>query len=238
MPKRSYGRKRYKPRKSQGQRKSEKQRKLLGGVIDTGLQYASSFPGPVGMVAKGLQYVKSVINVENNRKDTSITLNPSTQVNATGSDLNAIAQGDDIGARTGRSILANSVIVNYSLIKHASASQTFVRLVLVCDKKPDTGNANYGEIYGVGANYQSFIDRANGADDRFIILKSKTIALDANHTLESGKFKLSLKGVHVRYDGTAATDFETNRIMIVAISNESTNTPTVFIDSRFTYSDN
>lgn len=213
-------------------------KKMMGHVVNRGLSYASRVPGPIGSVARAVSMIKGLVNVEVKYLDTTVSAAAITNsVSSFSQALNSIIEGDEYNNRNGRSILNRSISVNWSCIMHASATNTYVRLVLACDKKPDVGTVNYGSVYGSSSNYLTQINKAEDGD-RFVILKDILIKLStAECTNQYGKIYVDLKGTHTIFDASSA-DTEKNRYFIVAISDQPTNTPTLNFVSRFRFTDN
>lgn len=194
-----------------------------------------------GVVGGTLRLMRNFINVETHYSD----VGDSHAIKSDGTDFlhlaNGIATGDDFNTRSGRSVLLKQFQMKWALAQNASATNTFVHLALCVDKKPDSATAaSHDAVYGTGSTYLSMIDRAEEGD-RFVILRQFTVALDQKSSPTAhGELFVKLDGIHTLYDGTAATyaDIEKNALILVAVSNEATNTPTLTLNTRVSWYDN
>lgn len=225
----NFRRKRF-GRKSRMLKKSNNVKRMMGHV-ERGLSYG------VGL-AKKVKFLSGLINVEKKFFQTSFSGVVSNLTSSYASVLSDIPQGDDINNRNGRSILWDSLNIHWSAKISASATNTLLRITIVCDKKPDVGGVNYGTIYTTGGTVLGHIDKG-GEGDRFVILRTFLVRLNAGEGLsQTGKLFIGLKGIHQIFDGTGATDREKNSLWIVAISDEGTNFPTLAYDCRLSFYDN
>lgn len=211
---------------------------MMGHVADRALSYASSMGGATGVLARNVLLLKNLVNAETKYLDT--TGGPSAVSNAVGSfgtALNLVQESSDYNGREGRSIINDSITVNWILTINASATNTFIRCMIVSDKKPDVSAANIGDVIGSSGDYLTQIDKEKNGD-RFVILKNWLVNLSSvSKQSDQGKIYLNLKGTHTTFSNTT-TGLEKNRLIFFAISNEATNTPTIYFNCRFRYRDN
>lgn len=192
-------------------------------------------------VMKWANQAKKMINSEKKYLDTVVT---ATNVDNTGTTynqiINAIPEGDDYNSRDGRSILNDSIHLTYTAKVNSSATNTILKMVLVCDKKPDATTAcSYNQVYGSAA-VNAQINKASEGD-RFVILAKRVLKLNPGASPSiTGDIYYKLNGVHTKYDGTGSTigDVEKNAYFVIAVSDEATNYPTLAFTSRFSWYDN
>lgn len=232
MPPKKFYKRRYYPKKNY-RKKSTNARRMMG---HRGRNYLST----IRSVMKWANLARNMINCEKKYRDVAVNSNPSS-VSTLSVLLNGLAEGDDTQNRNGRSVLADSLHVRWTSKLGNAATNTMLKFVIVCDKKPDiTTPTSWAQVYG-GNEINGQIDKQNEGD-RFVILKQHMVRLnDGTGRSASGDIYLSLKGVHIKYDGTGSTgtvDLESNAIYIIAISDEPTNAPIFNFVSRFSFYDN
>lgn len=183
---------------------------------------------------QGVKQIKTLINVEEHRVDTTI----GASINNAGAvtHMTAIAGGSTAVTRTGSSILLKSFHMRFALLKHASATQTVMRVILVRDKQQ------------ISDTTPAVLDILNSADpmshivpdyqERWSIVKDVTFVFDAAHVLRTFDWRIPRTGLHVRYNGTAGTDIQQGGHYLLLLSNEATNTPTASVISRCRFYDN
>lgn len=162
----------------------------------------------------------------------------STNVNATTSiplkNLVAIPQGDTDITRTGNSIFARALHGTVVCEKHASATFTYVRVMLLLDTQSisDTDPVISDVLE---SNWQSHLN--SDTVGRFNVLAGKTIVLDANRPSMTMKINKPMRH-HVRYNGPASTDVQRGAMYLLLLSSETVNLPTVRYNLRLSYHDN
>lgn len=188
---------------------------------------------------KGVKYLKSIVNVEFKKHDSQATNTPSTS--GVISSLAAIAQGDTDQTRSGNSILAKSLYLQYTIKQHASASETFCRLVVFMDKQQISDTApSIGDILDSTFSSQYWLAPLNNefGVGRFKVLADRRFAFSGNgKEAHIGKLYLKLKN-HIRYNGSTVSDIQKNGIYLLWVSSEATNTPSVEHVARLTFTDN
>lgn len=180
--------------------------------------------------------VRKLLNVEFKLFDHVET---STAVGNSGTlvSLNNMAQGDNSNNRGGLSVRNKTLQFKYYCEQHASATNTFVRIVLLIDKNPNGSLVSVSDIFSenriTGHLHNKHLQRFN-------ILSEQLISLNASSTDGSiGKKFIRLEN-HTKYDESAEQNdnIERNQILLYMISNEATNTPTVHWSTRLRYIDN
>lgn len=198
--------------------------------------------GKVASTAIKVARIAEMVNAEKQYFDNNTALATRSPTPSGTIDLiSGIPQGDDDGNRQGNSIKLNSMFVTIQGGMSASATQTFVRILLVLDKF-NTGSApSVGNIVGLSLTSGWSVIAPLNVDftQRYRVLMDKRIALSQNGRQNFIMKKyLKFKNRHVHYTGPLATDTYNNNIYMVLLSNETTNTPTIFYNCRVGYYDN
>ena len=184
---------------------------------------------------RDLYKLKGRLNTELKVVDqTPATFTPSSST-AVGQLMNGIAQGLDQSDRIGRDIRAKlcqfSVVVN----KHASATSTRVRIIMIVDQEGSNG-AGWTDVFNAN-NVLAF--RNTDHTKRIRVLANFLITVDDDNPEKSLDVyrKVNFK---VKYNTTtsAASAIETNSVRVLMLSDEATNFPNVDLITRFRYVDN
>lgn len=193
--------------------------------ITTGVRYA----------VKGVNLMKSLINSELKRFDTSFSALPSST--ASFNLLTATNQGDDVENRNGNSILAKYITWNYTLTMNASASATMVRFIVFVDGDNDQQTPTEAELLANSAIFTSAINP--DYTSRFTILYDRIHSMSINgDRIITDKWYKPLN-YHIKYiTGTGSTGFGKGNIWLYSKSNEATNTPTHTGYVRLAFYDN
>lgn len=216
-------------------KKTRRIRKLAGQRPLTMVEHIAGYKGSIGTVANAVAQIYGLVNSEVKYLDTVLTANISTAGTAIAT-LTNIAEGDDIGQRNGRWVLAKSVQGKMTFNMNASATTSQVGWVLVMDKKASIGITGWTDIMATN-DVNALINRNDS--ERFVILRRGIVNLSINgDRIKSQKFYIPLKGIHLKYNGTGATAYDQNNIFLVFISTEATNTVTLTGNCRFDYYDN
>ncbi len=186
----------------------------------------------------GVKALRKLVNVEFKKFDLS---NSGNTIDLTGSvnHLSGIAQGDTVSSREGNSILAKSLLFRGHLARHASASTTIVRFLIVRDNQQiaDT-TPGMTDVLDPTVSTLIFAPLNDVNVGRFTVLHDQTIRLDdATGTLKTFDIYIPMNK-HIRYNSTASTDIQRNGLYAMWCSNEGTNLPTNVGFSRLTYVDN
>lgn len=186
---------------------------------------------------KGFKLAKSLaskMNVEYNFHDASV----SSVVGTTGifSSLGNIAQGDDIEGRTGRSILVKSLYLRCRTQVYPTAVGTLARWIVFIDNDSSGATPTAADLLDtesltaplqIGADQGRFRVLADWVDE--------VTTYGRAHVFKKKYFKLNH---HIKYDGTAATDYSRGNIWVYRIASDNTNTPTMAFEARMRYVDN
>lgn len=183
---------------------------------------------------QGVQYLKGLVNAELHTFDTDVA---SVAIPSTGyiRHLSDVNQGDQYFNRQGNSILAKFLFGRLEFTKSSSATDTFIRLMIIKDNQQvgDT-TPNISDIL-TNVNTKSSLNP--NSKGRFKVLKDELLRFDVNSTGDYRKYNLSLP-FHIKYNGTTGVDIQKNGVYIVMISNEAVNTPNCGYSLRLSYYDN
>lgn len=186
---------------------------------------------------QGVRYLKGLVNSEMFKFDNSFNSTVSTSPGSL--NLVGIGQGDDENQRQGNSILARYLHLRFDITIHASATNTFLRMVLVCDKQQTADTSpTFSDIFDTSTVSAVIGPLNKNTVGRYSIMFDRVFKLDNQahpNIFKKMYFKLYR---HVRYNGTATTDVQKNGMWLFYVSNEATNTPTLTLQSRIGYHDN
>ncbi len=186
----------------------------------------------------GYRALRTLLNTEMKIKQTAF---PSSQNNAVSfNGLSYIAQGDGESNRDGQQIRAKYIRVHGIVSKHASASETVVRLIVFYDTEMDGVVATSAELLSGGITTVASINlQTASAKRRFQILWDQTFILTAYHPQEVFDFQRVLD-MHIVYVGTSndAVSAGKNNIILFGLSNEGTNVPTIDGICQLSFIDN
>ncbi len=188
-------------------------------------------------IARG---IKKLINVEVKNFDVqqggvSLTQTPVIV------QLSNIAQGDGTNQRDGAQCKMVGIDLNFVLTQNASATQTFVRVMLILDKQ--TNQAIYLPA--------DLLEDVTGGDNivtprnldnlkRFTILYDRSFEFSGDGNRSAIVKKYIKKEVLLRYDGSTPSiaDLTQSSISFIQMASEATNTPTITHFSRLRFIDN
>jgi len=185
-----------------------------------------------------VKYIKGMINCEKKYIDT-VTNGTAIDYGGVVANLSAISQGDTNSNRNGTSILAKDVYVQLYASCHGSAGATLLRVVIFVDKMCQGTLATPADILSqVSTNYAVLQPRNQNTLPRYQILADRRVTLssDGNDVKSIKIYRKFMK--HIRFTSTASTDEYSNQICMLLISNEQTNTPTVYGVQRVGFYDN
>lgn len=191
---------------------------------------------PMDLATKAMQGVNSIrklINVEHKKFDTTMA-SVMTTSGSTNWHLTAIAEGDDINARNGRSILVRFLHVKGRIAIGELGS--IVRVICVRDLQQvsDTVPA-IGQILET-TDVNSF--SALAGEQRFEVLYDKRFYCDLNATNQDFHFNATLQS-HVKYNSTLSTDIQKGGIYLFVFTNGwTTIQPAISAQSRVVFTDN
>lgn len=193
--------------------------------------------GTVTKLARDVQFLRSVVNVEKKYLDTIVAITPSTTTNI--SVMNAMAQGTSAITRQGQSVKNMSMWIQFNAMINAAATQTFLRMVVVCDSQCNAAAPTAASLFVTPGDVLTPL--VIGSAKRYRILADKRIALNINgHQNQIGKIFRKLY-FHTEYNtGNAGTvsDIVTNSISVLSWSSEALNTPNLNYTFRLRFVDN
>lgn len=220
------------PRKTQGIRK------LVGQEPLTMVERIASGAGRVARVARTVSMLSGLINSEVKYVDSAFASSITNTGSSANTTLTNIAEGDDVNQRNGRWLLAKSMQSRMAFtVNTAATGATIVGYAFVMDKKASIGTSGtpWTDVFAT-ADPNALINRADS--ERFVILKRGVLDLSSQNASKHIKVYIPLKGIHLKYNGTLATNVDQNMIYLVLISNQATNTPSITGNFRFDYYDN
>lgn len=178
----------------------------------------------------------SLINVEHKSLDSNAQISPSTSTSPI--LLFNPGQGTTDSDRVGDSIKITSIHARFQAEQNASATNTFMRVMLVIDQSPN------GVQFAITDLLQSnSTDAFRNVDygSRFIVLMDKRFTLQSNsNTTKVWQYNKDKCSYHMEFKGVVGTivDITKCAINLVAISSEATNTPLLDYKTRIRYIDN
>ena len=227
MPKNYYKTRRY---RYSSNKKYLKKRK--------GQAVSSNWPSTaLGIASKALAtalMVKKLVNVERKYHSPSLNTTISSTGNVSGNLLN-IPQGDGSGNRDGQSIRITSFQMKGTVKMNASATSSVVRLMLVADLRSENSTPNITDILET-ASPSSLISHI--AAGQFLVLKDWRFALNDNGNQTKVINYYQKMDKVLKYAGGTTGAPENYNLVLVKVSDEATNVPTLDAHFRFRYIDN
>jgi hypothetical protein len=189
---------------------------------------------------QGVQQLRQLVNTEFKHIDTYVSNSPdnSTVDTTFVSSVCDSAEGDTEVARSGLSIKAQTFVLSGQVVKHTSATETVVRIMLIKDlrqtasTRPSTSTVletSSGFLVNNMLNWQYA--------GRFKVLADIRVVTSTDKPVGVFGINLPLKG-HITYSGATSTAYQSNGHFVVAASDQNTNVPTVTWSSRLTFTDN
>lgn len=223
-------------RRSVVPRQTQRIRKLSGQAPITRMERLASYAGTAGRIATAVSNMAGMINSEAKYVDVSVAGTVDTLGSYFGAILNTMAEGDDVSQRNGRTILAKDITIRGSVVCPSSGAPQVAGYALILDKKYAGTPSIWSQVF-TGLDADAPVDR--NETDRYVILKRGWWSFSPNNTSRHFKIYLSLKGIHVHFNGTAGTNIDNNAIQLIAYSPLGVgNQPVVTGYSRFNYYDN
>lgn len=216
--------------------KQDRVKRLVDGKPISRLeQIARSYIGPIGTIAKTVAGITQAINTEEKFHDASAT----TVIPSTGSIsiISVMAQGTGDNERIGTKVIFQNITFNGVLTASNTATSTFVRLILLVDKEFNQALPAVADVLQA-VNVVSPLHEDN--TKRFVVLKNKLMNM-SNTGQNNAKMKFFIKlPFHGFYDGGGATaaDCKENQILLLLVSDQAVNTPSLHWFSRIKYTDN
>lgn len=186
---------------------------------------------------KNVRYIKGLVNSEMY----SIIQSGSSGLNVGSSpwvlNLTGISMGDQKDQRTGNSVLLRNIYCRFQFLNHSSATATCIRMMLVLDTQTvaDESTLSTTDILESNSTLSSLSTTTAG---RFKVLKNYFFVL--NNQGNTSKVITLNKPMyhHIRYNGTASADIQKGAIFLIAFSDQSSNTPTLWYNTKIKYHDN
>lgn len=198
-----------------------------------------SASGAMGMASRALSIamgVKALLNVEKKYFDTTMTGTVDNTGTIQSVDLIPSQEGavDQGQSRDGDQVRTKAAYWTGNVTKHASATTTLFRMLLVLDKQPR------GDAPGVTDVLESVSTvalRNMVYRNRFVVLHDRTLTLDADNPQRVFKIfkRMSLKQ---QYAGDSTDQPINASLFVIFFSNEATNTPTLQSQFRIRFIDN
>jgi len=187
------------------------------------------------MAYSGVKYLKSLVNVEKHALNVTASLTPD---GATGTMtlLSGIAQGDNDNQRQGNSVKLHQINVNLDFLTDPDAIGTTLRVILFRYNQSQSTSPTAVTVL----TSNNFLANYNHDNVRlFSVLYDRTHTVSPDHPERFIRIFRKL-GSHETFDGTsaAATDIQTGSIWLLMISDEATETPTVYVNSQLLFIDN
>ncbi len=182
--------------------------------------------------------VKQLLNVEYHTITTQFTVDPSSSGAVV--NLTAIAQGDDIDNRQGNKIRAKYISIRGLTQRHASATNSFLRMMVIRDNNGSTTQPAIADLFSTVAVFAQNENKLGDpqSNSRFSILWDKYVIFDSTSRLLAPVNWTSSLDHHIFYTGTAATNEGKGNIYLFIASNEATNDPVVNVNAMVKYLDN
>lgn len=194
----------------------------------------------VGQIAskawRGVRMLKGIVNSEKQYFDHTFS---AQSVNTAAPQivcLNQIGQGDDVTNRKGNSILAKSIQgrLDWSL----GGTSSFCRAIIVCDMENIGSTPAYTDV--IDNTVSPLVAPLNkDTASRWQVLADKVFTLDnVGQSVKMVNIYRKLH-VHIKFTGTATTDFYKNSLFLLLFSSSSSmNSDTVTGHFRLRYYDN
>lgn len=186
---------------------------------------------------RNIHYIKGLVNSEMY----SVVQSGSSGLNTGASpwvlNLTGVAMGDQKDQRTGNSILLRNIFARFQFLNNTSATATAIRMMLVLDTQTvsDESTLATTDILESTSTLSGISTTTAG---RFKILKNYFFVLSANGTASRVITLNKTLRHHVRYNGTGASDIQKGAIFLIAFSDQATNTPTLWYNTKIKYHDN
>lgn len=208
-------------------KKSNRRRyRKRGGLASTAWRLAKK-------AARGV--VKYYLNPEYKFSDYAST-GPISNAGTVFSNINFLPLGDTAESRNGNSIKVTSHLLRFNIIRNTAATATTFRFIIFTDV---SSNGAVPAVVDVLDNSSALspLNSTNGA--RFHILMDRTYTLSADKPIVASQYFRKMNH-HIKFiDNTASnSSLGQGPIYMLAISNETTNTPTFALQSRIRFLDN
>lgn len=226
----TYSRRRKFSRRRPGVRRTRFRRRA---PMSTGMTWASAGVKALSIATR----LAGIINSELKHYDETNTLTPDSATGTSTSIVRGMAQGLTNNTFDGNSILVKKVSFAVNLLMNASATTTRVRLVVALDTRPSTTLGTLPAWTDVfSANALNSLRNIDDQIKRFWILYDRVHIVNSV-SLSEKTFMFTVPfNRHIKFTDAQVPNL--NDIVVLAISDEATNTPTLGILSRLRYYDN
>lgn len=218
-------------RRRRAQRRPSKFRKFVKGYL----------PRKVYQIGRSVQYLKKAINVEYKDFVHNGTITPSSTGDVRGIGGIDIDTGDTSATRDGRSIKLTSWFFRMYVLNNSSFNNTVFRMLLVHDKQVNGALPAASDILET-VSTTGLMNRDNA--DRFTVLSDKLFHMNTNYSGQTvallPKPIYKSLDMHIKYSGTGGgiADLTSNELILLTISNQAVNTPSITYRARVKYIDN
>jgi len=185
----------------------------------------------------GVKYLKYLVNAEKKFHDYTTTANVDWAGNLF--QMADIDQGDTGNTRDGNQIAPRSIQNTLRLRKHASATDTLVRMILFEDLQADYNlPTTITTVLQDDTTTKGVISPINSVlVSRFRILRDKRYILNTDRPELLVKDFHNL-GNHYKYADGTGTNYVGRTLFMILISDEETNVPAIEFYSRIRFMDN
>lgn len=185
----------------------------------------------------GVKAIKKLINVE--IKDYSL-IGFTTSTNSSGQliNLSEIPQGDGAGSRDGDSVKPQYFKGNFTVYNHASANLfTQFRVIIFKHKQANGTTPAVTDILETPTCFQL---TKRTEEYRFTILYDNCFIMKPPYSgskdIVNFKVRVPMEG-HIKFV-TGATTYESGGLYMLLLADQATNTPSLYYNTRLTYTDN
>ncbi len=184
--------------------------------------------------------VKRLLNIEIKNFDvqqTGTTLNSTPSIQ----QLSNIPQGDTTITRDGAQCKVIGIDFKYLMNQNASATLTFVRIMLILDKQTNQAIYAAGDLLEDVTTTDAIVSPRNLDNKRrFTVLYDRVHTFQDSGTSTVNVKKFIKKDLILRFDGSTPSiaDLTQNSLSLFQVSNEPTNAPAITSFVRLRYVDN
>jgi len=188
-----------------------------------------------GYAAKGVSMMSGIINSELKRSGYLVSVFPTPSASLNNLSLNS--QGTDAYHRTGNSVLAKYLTLNYSVVMDPGARCTITRVLVFVDTESTAGNTPVSaQVLEDPSTIHSPLN--NDYTSRFTVLFDDyiTTSITGMQCYQTKHYKPL--DFHMKWTGPLITNWDKNSIWVLTQSSEPTNAPTVQMYARLSFYDN
>lgn len=195
------------------------------------------FPN-VSKMASDVKTLKSLVNAEKKFWDV-VSSGTSLASSATGNvvQLTTIPVGDDEISRDGNSIKLAYLYIEGFVTKNAAATTDTIKVSIIKDNQPNVATFNYNQVFDITALSSAIALRSDNSVDRYKVLTSRLISLDASNVVKHFKMYVPL-GFHTKYSSSTTNIPQTNAVCLCFNGNNTTNTSVINYYARLRFIDN